>query len=162
MIPDPIKFAIEERSLEGRVAQDELARLADVLAETRGDVEWKLAGSRATDGKLILRLEVKARLVFGCQRCLSALELDFDKVSVLRLVRPGTPIGDEELEIDEFDTIEASQGMDVIALVEDEMLLALPIAPRHERCEPPRPAGGTERKSPFDVLAGLRGSDKVQ
>lgn len=162
VLSDPIRFALDGRSQAGRVALADLARLADVLADPAGEVEWTLSGVRGADGKPFLRLELTARPVLLCQRCLSGLELAFDHVSRLRLVRPGTPIGDDDLENDEYDTIEAQPDLDVIALLEEEMLLALPIAPVHESCEPPRPSGGDERKSPFDVLASLRGSGKLQ
>jgi uncharacterized protein len=162
VLPDPIRFALDGRSLAGRVALADLLRLSDVLAEPAGDVEWSLAGVCGVDRKPFLRLEIKARPVLRCQRCLTGLQHDFDHVSVLRLVHPGTPIGDEDLENDEYDTIEAQPDLDVIALLEEEMLLALPLAPVHESCEPPRPQGGDAKKSPFDVLASLRGSGKVQ
>lgn len=162
VLSDPIRFALDGRSLQGRTRLADLARLSDVLVETSGEAVWSLSGQRAAGGKPFLRLEVQARPVLRCQRCLAGLEWGFDHVSVLRLVRPGTPIGDEDLENDEYDTIEAQPDLDVIALLEEEMLLALPIAPVHESCEPPRPQGGDEKKSPFDVLATLRGSGKLQ
>ncbi|MDX5446412.1 MAG: YceD family protein [Zoogloeaceae bacterium] len=162
VLSDPIRFALDERSLQGRVALADMARLSDLLVDSTGEASWVLSGERDAGGKPFLRLEVQARPVLRCQRCLTGLEWDFDHVSVLRLVRPGTPIGDDDLENDEYDTIEAQPDLDVIALLEEEMLLALPLAPVHENCEPPRPLGGDEKKSPFDVLASLRGSNKLQ
>lgn len=162
VLSDPIRFALDERSLQGQVALADMARLSDVLVEAVGEAVWTLYGERDVGGKPFLRLEVRAQPVVRCQRCLTGLEWEFDHVSVLRLVRPGTPIGDEDLENDEYDTIEAQPDLDVIALIEEEMLLALPLAPVHESCEPPRPQGGNDKKSPFDVLASLRGSNKLQ
>jgi uncharacterized protein len=49
--------------------------------------------------------------------------------------------------------------MDVLALVEDEIVLAVPIAPRHESCDAPRPSDGVKKESPFAALAKLRKSD---
>ncbi len=162
VLADPIRFALDERTQNGRVPLSALARLADVLVDPAGEVEWELSGIRDAGGKPFLRLELKANPVLRCQRCLSGLETVFEHVSVLRLVRPGTPIGDDDLENDEYDTIEAQHDLDVIELLEEEMLLALPLAPVHESCEPPRPQGGNEKKSPFDALASLRGSGKLQ
>jgi uncharacterized protein len=162
VLPDPIRFALDGRSLSGRAPLADLQRMSDVLADSSGEVEWSLVGVCGVDGKPFLHLEFKARPVFRCQRCLTGLKLDFDHFSVLRLVRPGTQIGDDELENDEYDTIEAQPDLDVIALLEEEMLLALPLALVHESCESPRPQGGDEKKSPFDVLASLRGSNKLQ
>lgn len=148
--------------MEGRTALADLPRLADLLAESSGELEWSLQGVYGIDRRPLLRLSMRAEPVLRCQRCLSAMTHVFERVSLLRLVRPGTPIGDDELEIEEFDTVEVGPELDVIALIEDELVLALPIAPRHEQCEPPLPAGGSKKKSPFDVLESLRGSNRLQ
>ena len=58
----------------------------------------------------------------------------------------------------QVDAIELDGELDVLALVEDEILLALPIAPRHQVCDAPQPEGGTSKESPFAALASLRGS----
>jgi len=42
-------------------------------------------------------------------------------------------------------------------LIEDEILLALPVAPRHEGCALPGSALESARVSPFSVLASLHG-----
>ncbi|WP_228151657.1 YceD family protein [Pseudazoarcus pumilus] len=157
-----MRFARDEQVARGRTALAELPRLADLLAEPDGEIEWSLQGVYGIDRRPMLRLSMRAEPVLRCQRCLNAMRHVLERVSLLRLVRPGTPIGDEELEIDEFDTVEVGPDLDVIALIEDELVLALPIAPRHEQCEPPQPAGGSQKKSPFDVLANLRGSGRLQ
>ena len=56
-----------------------------------------------------------------------------------------------------IDRVVAGREMPVRDLVEDELILAVPYAPRHEDCEPaarPRAQGQDEKISPF---AGLRG-----
>jgi uncharacterized protein len=68
----------------------------------------------------------------------------------------------DELENDEVDVIEVGAGdrLDVLALIEDEIILALPLAPRHESCGLPRTDCGAGRESPFAVLAGLSVREK--
>jgi uncharacterized protein len=46
--------------------------------------------------------------------------------------------------------------LDLTPLLEEEILLALPIAPRHERCEPPAAAAASKEASPFAQLARLK------
>jgi len=57
---------------------------------------------------------------------------------------------------DDIDRALASKAMDVGQIVEDEVILALPTAPRHDSC---RMAGATARagESPFGKLAVLKG-----
>lgn len=158
VISDPFKFAAEGRSLSRRIPLAELSRLADVLVETNGEVEYSLSGELGLDRQPRLRLVASGVLRLRCQRCLGAMDWPLDIESVLQLVRPGALIPDGELEIDEFDAIEAMADMDVLSLVEDEIVLAVPIAPRHVSCEAPRPMGGADEKSPFAALGKLRKS----
>lgn len=155
LIPDPFRFAGEGRSLSGEVALAELSRLADVLAERSGALAYRVAGEVTVDRKSMLRLEVSGELALRCQRCLGSMVWPVAIDTLFELVRPGQPIPDEELEEDAYDAIEASVDMDVLALVEDEIVLAVPFAPRHEDCDAPRPVGGAVKESPFAKLSGL-------
>ncbi len=162
IVSDPFRFAAEGRSLSGTVPLLRLGRLADILFRNEGDVSFTLSGSVAVDGKDFLRLAASGVLTLQCQRCLSRLDWNLALESVLHLVSPGTPIPDEELEIDSFDTIEAVSDMDVLALLEEEIMLAVPIVPRHDDCEAPHPEGTAEKESPFAALAGLRRNSGAQ
>lgn len=134
----------------------ELSRLAEVVVDAAGAVSYELVGEAGIGRSPALRFRASAVLQLCCQRCLNAMEWPLDRESVLELVKPGAPIPDDELENDEADAIEAVPDMDVLALVEDELLLAVPLAPRHESCDPPRPLGGADKESPFAALAKLR------
>ncbi|HJV26129.1 MAG TPA: YceD family protein [Aromatoleum sp.] len=161
VIPDSFKFAAEGRSLAGKVALADLPRLADLLVERAGELEYRLDGEVSADRKSRLRLSVSGNLMLQCQRCLGAMEWPLRLEMLFDLVRPGQKIPDEELEEDAYDAIEAVPDMDVLALVEDEIVLAVPIAPRHESCDAPRPEGGGVKESPFSALAGLRKKDSA-
>lgn len=156
LIPDPFRFASEGRSLSGEIALAGLARLADVLVERSGSLAYRVSGTVGVDRKPMLSLQVSGKLVLKCQRCLGPMEWPVAIDTLFELVRPGQAIPDEELEEDAYDAIEAEPDMDVLALVEDEIVLAVPIAPRHEDCDAPRPVGGAEKESPFSKLSGLR------
>lgn len=162
IIPDPFRFAADGRSLSGVLPLAELSRLADVLMDKSGEVRFGLTGEMGLDRKPRMRLVVSGVLTVSCQRCLGAMEWPLEIDALFELVRPGQPIPEEELEEDEFDAIEATPDMDVLALVEDEIVLAVPIAPRHENCDTPRPGGGDSKKSPFASLEALRKSDSAE
>lgn len=165
IIPDPFRFAAESRSIEGELAVADLLRLSDALASTQDVLGWRVAGSMVEGGEGMeprLRLQVDGVLQLRCQRCLAGLEWPLRLDTLLQPVRVGQPIPEEELENDEVDAIEIEGELDVLALLEDEILLALPIAPRHQVCEAPRPDGGSSKESPFAALASLRGSPSAK
>jgi len=161
IIPDPFRFAAEARTLEGVGAVADMLRLSDALASSVGQVTWRVEGSMVEGVEAPeprLRLTVEGELQLCCQRCLGGMAWPVQVDSVLQPVRSGQPIPEDELEDDEVDAIELDGELDVLALVEDEILLALPIAPRHQVCDAPQPEGGTSKESPFAALASLRGS----
>lgn len=161
IIPDPFRFAAEARTLDGVGAVADMLRLSDALASSVGQVSWRVEGSMVEGVEAPeprLRLTVEGELQLCCQRCLGGMAWAVQVDSVLQPVRSGQPIPEDELEDDEVDAIELDGELDVLALVEDEILLALPIAPRHQVCDAPQPEGGTSKESPFAALASLRGS----
>ncbi len=165
VIPDPFRFAAESRSIAGELAVADLIRLSDALASSEGVLVWRVSGSMVEGAEGLearLRLQVDGALQLRCQRCLGGLEWPLRLDTLLQPVRVGQPIPEEELEDDEVDAIEIEGELDVLALLEDEILLALPIAPRHQVCEAPRPDGGSSKESPFAALASLRGSPSAK
>ena len=66
-------------------------------------------------------------------------------------------LSQDELEDDSRDFLPLEKELDVEALVEDEILLSLPVAPRHEQCVVPGAAAAGERINPFAALAGFKG-----
>lgn len=159
VIPDAFKFAADRRSLAGEVAIEALARLADQLVGREGAVQYRVEGVVGPDGRSVLKVSASGKLSLQCQRCLTPMSWPFDLESALLLVRSEGEIPEGELEDEERDAIEVTADLDVLSLVEDEILLAIPIVPRHEVCDPPQPAGGIEKESPFSVLSGLKKPD---
>jgi len=127
-------------------------RLADAAGRAQARAEFQLVGEWP-----VAALDVAAVLTLECQRCLGPMRHEIDTQSRLVFAgteRAGLPEGYEPVEGD-------PHRIDLAALVEDELLLGLPIIPQHaqgEACTLPwngRAAGqgGTETRRPF---AGLR------
>jgi len=160
---DSLEFARGGRRMAGVVAVGSLRRLADVLADDQGDLNWSVRGEVATDNvgqrQAYLVIEVSGEIRLVCQRCLTALPYHLSIESRLLLVPPGKSWPEEDLEdaTDESpDPIEALVEQPLLDLVEDEVLLALPIAPRHESCSVPAHDDGKAAASPFAKLAQLK------
>ncbi|QID19781.1 metal-binding protein [Nitrogeniibacter mangrovi] len=156
-IVDSAAFAREGRHLAGSCPVSRLERLAEVVVAESGDVKFDVTGYRDEDqDALFIDIVASGTLMLRCQRCLEAMPWPFEVEGRLLLVPPGQPLPDEELDEEDFDPIEASRTLEVLPLVEEEVLLALPFAPRHEQCEPPRPLAESEKESPFAALKQLR------
>jgi uncharacterized protein len=93
----------------------------------------------------------------ACQRCLEGISFKLDIDSRLELIPEDAELSQDELEDDTRDFLPVGGELNVAELVEDEVLLALPAAPRHERCGLPGAADAGERINPFASLAGLKG-----
>ena len=158
---DSLEFARAGEELSGRVEVRQLQRLEDLLFDTEGILDYGLTGSRDERKRPQLEVSVTGRLHLQCQRCLGCLEYDVAVENTLLLVASGAPHDPELDEPDAPDAIEGSDELDVMALVEDEILLSLPISPRHEdECvsrlgDQARAAGP---QSPFALLETLKGS----
>ncbi|MBU0751039.1 MAG: DUF177 domain-containing protein [Gammaproteobacteria bacterium] len=164
---DSLEFSRQGRIMSGEVAVAALDRLADVVVDSAGILQIVLRGlpgEQRQDGKAGLRLEVSGCLKLRCQRCLQAMDYPLQLVSRMLLVEDGGSwpdddadgdVAGDELE-DEWDAIEASREQSVLALIEDEVLLALPIVPRHAACGLPVATENEYEPSPFAVLAKLK------
>ncbi|NTV10144.1 MAG: metal-binding protein [Zoogloea sp.] len=157
---DPQAFARNGDQFEGSVQVSALARLADLLVERSGELKFRIRGERDAEKRLFLVLHLEGVLKLECQRCLKPFDWSFDIDGRLLLVPPGQSMPDDDLEDDSCDPIEAAARMDVTSLLEDELLLAIPIVPRHEACETPVATRDNEETSPFAVLKQLRGEGK--
>jgi len=157
---DSLEFARSEQQLGGSVPVASLKRLEDVLFDTVGDLDYQLSGTRDKRKRPQLALSVTGRLHLQCQRCLGLLDYAVDVASILVLVPRGARL-DEDLDDPEApDAIEASSELEIAGLIEDEVLLSLPLAPRHREGECASRVGdrqnAAESASAFAKLATLK------
>jgi uncharacterized protein len=153
-----LEFAEKSLEIHGRIAPFDLDRLADVLHDCDGELRYALKGSINKQGKPQLELHVQGRLHLLCQRCLGAVEFPLDAVTRFVIVASEDLMPMPEDEPEEVDYLVADPHQSVEALVEDEVLLGLPLAPVHEVDDcAVKPSGALEQKeSPFKMLQGLK------
>ena len=156
-ITDAFVFAKEGRVLEGTLAVSSLERLHDLLTVVAGEINFRLQGFKSEHGELMLHLTVSGVIPLACQRCLKAIPFNLDVDNLLEIVPEGSDMSQDELEDDTRDFLPVAGELNLAELVEDEILLSLPVAPRHEKCGLPGAADAGERIHPFAVLAGLKG-----
>jgi uncharacterized protein len=127
---DTLQFAHSGGSLEGELRADELPRLRDNLTPDDVAVQYRLSGG-SESGRPVLRLEVSARVWLTCQRCLELYPEQLKLRSVLPVARDESELTRWESEDPLVDALVAEPRLDVATLVEDEILLSLPVVPRH-------------------------------
>lgn len=154
---DSLAFGREGGSLQGEVPVATLTRLLDLLTASAGCLTYRLEGGVGNRNRPQVLLHVDGVLSLRCQRCLEALEYRLDLRSLLEFVDGDGDLTQEELEDDSRDFLPAQKDLDVVALIEDEILLALPTVPRHDDCVLPGAGHDEAILSPFSVLAGLQG-----
>jgi uncharacterized protein len=107
-----------------------------------------------------LKLAVSARVARECQRCLQPVLLPLAVDRQMLFVDDEAAAAELDAE-SEDDVLVSSAHFDLLALVEDELLLALPIVPRHDACPAPLPAPSDDlseepRANPFAAQAALK------
>ncbi len=168
---DVAAFAAEGASLVGHWPGATLDRLADLQTPPQdvqlGDVAWQAQGERrpVTGGEpeLWLALKADASVWLTCQRCLQPFEVPLAIDRRIRFVRGESQAEALDAESDD-DVLALARSTDARELLEDELLLALPLVPRHEICPQPLPmavdADVSEdepaRPNPFAALQALK------
>jgi len=134
-------FAKDAVQLEGRWPLAELARLQQgTLPGSDAEVRWSARGerreARAGQAETWLHLDAQAQVLLECQRCLSPVATPLHVERSLRFVAGEDAAAALDAESEE-DVLALTRDLDLQALVEDELLLALPIVPRHDACPQP-------------------------
>lgn len=131
-------------------------------------VDWTATGELRTamggSPQVWLHLQVQASFPMECQRCLTPVDVPLAVDRWFRFVADeatAEALDDES----EEDLLAITREFDLRELIEDELLMALPVVPRHEECPRVVPmsssdeafeAASAEKPNPFAALAGLR------
>lgn len=128
---DSLEFARSAQQISGQLPAASLHRLEDVLYDAEGCVDYRIRGDQDERGRPLLHLSITGPLHLQCQRCLGLLEYSVQSSNTLLVASVGGLSDDELADPDAPDVVDASPELDVAELVEDEVLLSLPLAPRH-------------------------------
>lgn len=163
-------FAEAGASLSG---QDPLTQFERVLAETEGRsqgqaVAWTAQGEQRNAQHLKpqnwLHLRAQTTLSLTCQRCLTPVDVAVQVDRSFRFVADEAAALAEDDDCEE-DLLVLTRQFDLPALVEDEILMDLPLVPQHETCPEPVTLSvqdpdfeeESSRPHPFAALARLKG-----
>ena len=164
---DVAAVATAGMQLGGRWPLAGFARLVDGPGQD-GEVPWSVRGERrgvpGGEPEIWLHLNAHAHLWRDCQRCLQPVALDLVVARALRFVADEATAEALDAETED-DVLAMPRSLDLHALVEDELLLALPLVPMHVRCPVtpsmsagfgPELATDSAAPKPFAVLARMK------
>lgn len=157
IVIDCVTFAREAGTLQGELPIANLTRVLDLLVDSAGVLSYRIAGQLGPDNRPQLLLQLNGSVSVCCQRCLEGIDYPVAISSLLEFVDDECDLTQEELEDDSRDFLPVQKELDVVALIEDEVILDLPSAPRHESCALPSAEQGVSKVSPFAVLKGFKG-----
>lgn len=175
---DPLKLDVEAFAgaagrLQGDWPLSSLPRIADLIPPEAVDaadepVVWSLEGEkravRADLPQTWLHMRVDTTVSMVCQRCLQPVAIPLEVDSSFRFVHDEATA--EALDADaEEDILVMERSMNARSLIEDELLLAMPVVALHDVCPEPLPVPSDEPESleeeeakpnPFASLAALK------
>lgn len=157
-----LDFAGNGRRINGAMQFAELPRLLDMLESPQGILSYTVQGGVDEQGTHFLDVNVVGQCRLRCQRCLNGMDypLQLDTRLLLRDQASLDALDDNvaSVEEEEFDSILADAHLDVLDLLEEEILLSLPVAPKHEwgTCRAAVGESRSEERHPFAALAKLK------
>ena len=167
-------FAQARGVLSGRDLLSKYGRLLGEAGGQGGDrpVQWQVRGEMHTDAsgfvQVWLRLSASVTLPLTCQRCLGPADIEVAVERAFRFVATEAQAEAEDEEAEE-DVLVLSRDFNLHELIEDELLMALPLVPRHEICptevklaaqDADFEVANAAKPNPFAALAGLKGDKR--
>ena len=156
----------------GFLTMSDMPRLAQEASSVNpGDgfawqMETHFEDSPGSEPRQVLDLALKGRLYLVCQRCLQDCAVNLDEKRRFVLVASEAEADDYPLEDEEQEPLVASQHFNLLETIEDEVLLSLPLIPKHPEgfCEPhatvfgleDEDEGSDDRENPFNILKNMK------
>lgn len=159
---DPRKLAEREVKIEGVAAVSAMPRLCSLLANDTGNIQVSL--SFAVDEQRLRTVSGSAggSVMQTCQRCLEPVSVDVEAEVNLAMVLNEEQAKNLPRYYDPL--IVEAEDVELLSLIEDELILSLPLVAYHEDCSIQTSFGDADeaartqenKPNPFSVLAELK------
>jgi uncharacterized protein len=159
---DPFRYAEQNLGLEGTVKIADMQRLNAILNSSSGDkVAVNLQFGVDEQGTTYLKGKLNTQLTLQCQRCMEPFIYEIMSDFLLGIVNT---LDEVNALSEHYEPALAKEGnLALRELIEDEIILNLPIIPRHEpedcNVKLPLADSGWEQskdENPFHVLKALK------
>lgn len=163
---NPFRLADTGRRLEGRLALSRLARLVPALSSDAGEVRVRLEFSRDMQGMALIHGQLETVLTLQCQRCMQPMPYPVSEEFTVAVVE--TDAEAEMVQAHYDPLLVEDESLMLADLIEDELLLEMPLAPMHQELQDcvgrdlrefdPESVGEPveEKDNPFAVLKTLK------
>ncbi len=161
---DAVKLCQQGGQLVGQIPLARLERLGQQLLSTEGVAEVAWHFSLDEQARKVIHGQVHAVLAMTCQRCLQRVDIPVCSESALALVWSDEQAGQLPRTLDPV--LLSAEMLDLPEIVEEELLLSLPIVATHTEgsCVVAMPAAENvlvdvvpdSKPNPFQVLANLK------
>jgi uncharacterized protein len=157
---DSLDFARNGQQITGEVLVNQLSRLVDVFESKQDLLHYTVTGQVGLYDIPQLDLALTGTGHIICQRCLQGMDyaISVSNSICLRTQAQLNDLDDSDVE-EEYESVLADAQLDVWQLLEEEILLSLPIAPKHQLGECEAVSGLKSRQNeshPFAALAKLK------
>ena len=152
---DSLEFARESKVHAFSLEAADLPKIAEMAVETVKPLSVKIESGVRRDGKPFIDLEIVGSLLLECQRCLEGFESEINSRSRFIIAPTEDALADLSDESDDVNSILAEHEFDLIRFVEDELLLSLPMIPKHDEGVCTRPESVIDSEdvtNPFRIL----------
>ena len=155
------KFARSNELRKGQVDTSILPRLKGLINTSTQLLDYSIEGSLTTRREPQIKCTIRGSVYLQCQRCLGDILQPIEVDSTVVFVQDEEKLPLIEDEDQAIDYVVLPDSLNLAELIEEEILLALPLVPRHEegKCiELSAQQDSGKKESPFAVLAKLKQS----
>ena len=148
------RFCARQGVIEGALVPAQLERLSLEVVEPFAPLSARVEAARSPRGVDGLLVKLDGVVKLQCQRCMDPVEISVATTARFEFVG-SDGAQDANLDDDEWDAIRDSEHLELLPLIEDELLLAIPFAPMHDACEAAVQSDTGVRRNPFAALAEI-------
>ena len=155
----PERLSAKPLVLEGRFVPSDLERLEDSLANDEGELRYRVTAGLDPQRRKVVSCIIEGFVFLTCQNSLDAFRHEISVEERLVLVDSEAQLPSIEQEAPDEDYVVADEPLDIRDLVEDAVLLALPMIPRKPGTGEAKAGEGEAppaKESPFAALASLK------
>ena len=154
----PDRISSKPTVMEGTFTPADLERLEDSLADDRGELRYRITAQLDPRRGKVVSCIIEGFVFLTCQTSLEPFRHDVSIEERLVLVESEDRLPAIEEESETEDYLVADEPLDIRDLVEDAVLLALPMVPRKPGLEAPKEdrEDAVRKESPFAALASLK------